>query len=251
MRDFFSWSGYCILTVMKILITGAMGGIGSELVKFLSRDNQVIAVGRRVESVKNKKVDYLSVDVASRLEVAKMFAKIDSLDVLINCAAILGPVSLFGESDLKLWEDTIRVNLMGTVYTSYYALPLLLKARRGKIINFSGGGSAAARIFHSAYGSSKTAVVRFSETVAAEYPDLDINAIAPGAYKTNIWAGETHDKEPDVWGDMDRLKMFIGFMCSEKSDGISGKFIHYKDNWESFSWKDLENGMFTLRRVEK
>lgn len=223
---------------MNILVTGATGGIGQEICQALST-HKIIALGTK------------DVDVSDPLKVKKIFSKIKKLDVLINCAGILGPVGKFENNDLSQWEKTIKVNFLGTVYTSYFALPLLKKSIRGKIINFAGGGSAYPRPFHTAYGSSKTAVVRFTETLAQEYPNLDINAIAPGAYKTKIWDGETYDKEPDRWGDVDRLKSFIKFLISKKSDGISGRFIHYKDEWKSFKKNKLSKDVFTLRRVEK
>lgn len=243
---------------MNILILGATGGIGSELTKYLSKNNRVTAVARNVERLEKLKtgigsdnLNIISLDISNRESVKCKLSEIDSIDVLINCAGILGPVCLFGDSELEKWEESIEINLMGVVYTTYFSLPKLLESRHGKIINFSGGGSAYPREYHSAYGTAKTAVVRFSETVATEYPMLDVNAIAPGAYKTNIWRNETHDKEPEKWGDMDRLKKFVEFLCSEKSDGITGKFIHYKDDWENFDKNTLDKNMFTLRRVEK
>lgn len=223
---------------MNILLTGATGGIGQEIYQALS-SHKIIALGTK------------DVDVSDKDKVKKLFSKIKKLDVLINCAGILGPVGKFEDNDLDKWERTLKVNFLGSVYTSYFALPLLKRSRRGKIINFAGGGSAYPRLFHSAYGSSKTAVVRFTETLAQEYPSLDINVIAPGAYKTKIWDGETYDKQPDRWGDINRLKSFIKFLVSRKSDGISGKFIHYKDDWENFNKKKLSKDVYTLRRVEK
>ena len=223
---------------MNILLTGATGGIGREIYKALST-HKIIALGTK------------DVDVSDKDKLRKLFSNIKKLDVLINCAGILGPVGKFEDNDLDQWERTLKVNFLGSVYTSYFALPLLKRSRRGKIINFAGGGSAYPRLFHSAYGSSKTAVVRFTETLAQEYPSLDINVIAPGAYKTKIWDGETYDKEPDRWGDIDRLKSFIKFLVSKKSDGISGKFIHYKDDWKNFNKKKLSKDVYTLRRVEK
>ncbi len=223
---------------MNILITGATGGIGQEICRALA-PHKIIALGTK------------DVDVSDPLQVKELFLKIKKLDVLINCAGILGPVGKFEENNLDKWVKTVEINFLGTVYTSYFAIPLLKKSRRGKIINFAGGGSAFPRLYHTAYGSSKTAVVRFTETLAQEYPEFDINVIAPGAYKTKIWNGETYDKEPKNWGDINRLKAFIKFLVSKKSDGITGKFIHYKDNWEDFKKNKLSKEILTLRRVEK
>lgn len=236
---------------MVILITGATGGIGEKLVESLTAKHKIIVVSRCQKLHKASNLTTYPVDVSNVGEVKNLFKNIESLDALVNCAAILKPVGKFLENDLDQWKVNVETNLLGTVYTCFYAMPRLLKSRRGKIINFAGGGSAYARPGHTAYGSAKTAVVRFTETVASEYPDLDINVIAPGAYKTNMWQDETFDKEPKEWGDIKRLQKFIDWLVSEKSDGITGKFIHYKDNWENFDPKKLSKDIYTLRRVEK
>lgn len=243
---------------MRILITGATGGIGETLVSHLVKKHTVTAFSRNKTALHNLKkknnstnLTTHSVDVSDKAQVQKTLSRFKSLDIVINCAGILDPVGIFLENDLAKWKKTIEVNLLGTVYTCYYGLPLLIKSRKGKIINFAGGGSAYPRPYHSAYSTSKTAVVRFTEDLAMEYPNLDINAIAPGAYKTNMWKSETYDAEPEQWGDMNRLKSFIDFLVSEKSDGITGKFIHYKDAWEEFTPQKLSKDVYTLRRVEK
>lgn len=243
---------------MHILITGATGGIGEKLTSHLVKNNTVTALSRNKIALQNLKEKInstnlftYSVDVSKSNQVQKTLSNFKRLDVIINCAGILDPVGIFLENDLAKWKKTIEVNLLGTVYTCYYGLPLLLKSRRGKIVNFSGGGGAYPRLHHSAYSTSKTAVVRFSEDLAMEYPGLDINAIAPGAHRTDMWKSETYDAEPEQWGDMNRLKEFIDFLVSGKSDGITGKFIHYKDAWEGFEPEKLSKDIYTLRRVEK
>ena len=219
---------------MKILITGATGGIGENLTKFLAQKHQIIAVGRNLQKLKKlqqqlpKNITIQSVDVSDKNSVKKLFAEIDSLDSLINCAGVMRPVGKLLDNNLDEWKKTLEINLLGTVYTCYFALPKLMQSKFKKIINFAGGGSAYPRSYHTAYGVSKTAVVRFTETLAMEYPLINANVIAPGAYKTNMWKDETHDEEPDKWGDMGHLEKFIEYLLSSKSNGITGKFIHYK-----------------------
>lgn len=244
---------------MKILITGATGGIGSQLAKNLIQKHRVVAVGRNKKNlndlktkIKSKNLIIKQIDVSNPNQVRRLFSSIKSLNVLINCAGILKPVGKLLDNNLDDWKKTIEINLLGTVYCCYYALPLLLKAKkRGKIINFSGGGGAYGRSYHSAYACSKTAVIRFTETLASEYPQIDINAIAPGPHKTGMWKDEAHDKEPKQWGDMKRLKGFINYLLSQKSDGITGRFIHYKDDWGNFDPNKLSKEIYTLRRIEK
>lgn len=224
---------------MIIFITGSTGGIGSKITKELAKKHSIIAPAK------------YEMDVSKPNEVKKFFSKISQLDAVINMAADLAPLGKFTENNLRLWGKNIDINLMGTVYVCFFAIPLLLESRRGKIINFAGGGSAYPRPFHSAYATSKAALVRFSETIAKEYPQLDINVIAPGAHNTKMWRDETYDPKPKQWADIKHLILFIEFLLSNKSDGISGKFIHYKDEWAKFNPEISKKDKFTLRRIEK
>lgn len=242
---------------MVILITGASGGIGQELTRKFATNYSVIAVARNLERLKKLKnsikqdIEIKKIDISKQKQVKTLFTSIPKLDVIINTAAILKPVGKFTENDLTEWKKNIEVTLLGTVNVCYYALPLLLKSKRGKIINFAGGGSAYPRPYHTAYATSKAAVVRFTETLAQEFPKLDINVISPGAYETKMWEDETFDQKPKSWGDINHLLLFIEFLLSKKSDEITGKFIHYKDSWKDFNKKISKENLYTLRRVEK
>ncbi|OGK56425.1 hypothetical protein A3J15_02125 [Candidatus Roizmanbacteria bacterium RIFCSPLOWO2_02_FULL_38_10] len=248
---------------MKILITGASGGIGSALAKHLIKKHAIIAVAydkKKLQASKknfdsyteSSNLDIFALDISDLSSMKRFSTKFkEPLDVLINCAGVLTPVGKLLDNDLKVWKHNIEINLFGTVQMCYYMISHLLKSRHGKIINFSGGGSAYPRSFHTAYASSKAAVVRFTETLAQEYPSLDINVIAPGAHKTGMWADETHDDEPQNWGDQEQLLKFIDYLISEKSDGITGRFIHYKDDWNKFNPEKMSKDIYTLRRIEK
>jgi len=241
----------------NILIMGGSGGIGSQLTKNLVIDNHITVADINQQklddlsdSISNNNLRTIQVDVSNRDGVKKMFESLGGLDVLINCAAILKPVGLFLDNDLDQWKKNIEVSLLGTVYCCYYGLLLLLKAEHGKIINFGGGGAAYGRLGHTAYASSKTAIVRLTEILAMEYPDIDINVIAPGAFKTGMWKDETFEEKPDKWGDIKTLIKFIRFLISEKSNGLTGRFLHYKDNLDKVSIEKLEDYVFTLRRID-
>ena len=192
----------------------------------------------------------MACDVSDCKGLADALSPYPRLDGLVNAAGVLGPVSLFADCDFAEWKKTIEVNLVGSAAACHFAIPRLLKSRRGKIVNFSGGGAAGVRQRHTAYAASKAAVVRLTETIAAEYPQIDANSIAPGAHKTGIWATEVYDKEPQKWADKGRFCDTVSFLLSEKSDHISGKLIHIYDKWEEFK-PDITNGeLYTLRRIE-
>lgn len=248
---------------MKILITGGTGGIGSNIVKSLIKEGHQVKIWdidpERFENLKKEistnqeNLSFEKVDVSDQTEVQKASGKIPKLDIMINAAAVLWPVEPFMESNLEKLEKSMKISLWGTIYACHSLIPILKKSQNGKIVNFGGGGAANARENHMAYGLSKTAVVRFTENLALENPEICVNAIAPGAQKTNMWNDEKHDEEPEKWGDMNALMEFVKFLISEKSNGITGRFINYKDDWNKPDFIEKiksDPNFLTLRRID-
>lgn len=243
-----------------LLITGAGGGLGSAVAMHRKDSfDEIILLGKTRPSLEALRLrlgsqpseaHVLVADVSKPKDVESALSSFTKFDGLVNAAGILGPVKKFGEESMADWLDTISVNLIGSAIVCHYALPKLRNSRRGKIVNFAGGGAAGFRACHSAYAASKAAVVRLTENIALEHPELDANAIAPGAHNTEIWKGETNDKPPAKWADMGRFCETVAFLLSEKSDGISGKFIHINDSWGSFDSSLTGSDMYALRRVE-
>src|SRR3990167_945540 len=132
---------------MVILVTGATGGICEKLIIKLAVNHSIIAVARnlgRIKILKNsvgKNLEIKSIDVSKQNQVMKLFASISKVDAIINAAAVLNPVGKFSKNNIDQWKENININLLGTVYTCYFGIPLLLKSKKGKIINFAGGGS--------------------------------------------------------------------------------------------------------------
>jgi NAD(P)-dependent dehydrogenase (short-subunit alcohol dehydrogenase family) len=115
--------------------------------------------------------------------VADATARLGGLDVLVNNAGIGGPTAPVHEVDPSEWDAVLRVNLTGAFDVTRTAIPLLIRAGRGVIINMA---SAAGRFGYpnrSPYAASKWALIGFTKTLAMELGQYNIrvNAIAPGA----------------------------------------------------------------------
>jgi NAD(P)-dependent dehydrogenase (short-subunit alcohol dehydrogenase family) len=191
------------------------------------------------------------------------------VDILINNAGIYGVKGLVDIKDFKAWKETIDINLMGTVNMCMSFLSEL-KESHGKIINISGGGATNPRTHFSAYATSKAAVVRFSECLAEELREfnVDVNCVAPGALNTRILDEAISDGIEKVGieyyikalaqkmtgGDsMETGAELCAFLASEKCNGITGKIISAKwDDWENLPNHKQElnkSDIYTLRRV--
>lgn len=267
-----------------VLITGASMGIGLAIARQCAEEGARLVLASRhmedleraLEGLKRNGSAHMcrSIDVGNADEVLsaaeavkKEFGRIDGL---VNCAGVYGPIGRLDEIDPNAFREAINVNLLGTFYMCRYFLPLLKKSSRGKIVNYSGGGAATPFPNYSAYAVGKTGVVRFTENIALEFRDenIDINAVAPGFVITRLHqdtlkagkaAGEgflKSTKEQIEKGGVSpglsaRLTVFL---LSGLSDGITGKFISAPwDPWEEKGFIErlkTDKDYATLRRID-
>jgi NAD(P)-dependent dehydrogenase (short-subunit alcohol dehydrogenase family) len=126
-------------------------------------------------------------NVGDRADVTAMVAdavqRLGGLDVLVNNAGIGGPTKSVQELDPADWDAVLQVNLTGTFDVTRNAIPHLIRAGSGTVINMS---SAAGRFGYpnrSPYAATKWALIGFTKTLAMELGEhgIRVNAIAPGA----------------------------------------------------------------------
>jgi len=263
---------------MKILIAGATSGIGRFLAEWLLQaGHEVWGFARSTEgALDHARFHAFACDVTDWEGVEQLAARIAaetrSLDAVIVCAALQGPIGPALSLDPKEWSATVRVNLDGT-FNVLRAFTALLRPEgdaRGKVLCFSGGGAGKARSNFSAYAASKTGVVRLVETLAEEWREdaIDINSIAPGALSTRM-TQEILQQGIDGAGaaevaaaratlnasrqNFERLGRLVDFLLSPASDGISGKLISAPwDPWEQFGTlreRLRKTDLLTLRRT--
>jgi NAD(P)-dependent dehydrogenase (short-subunit alcohol dehydrogenase family) len=265
------------------VVTGGSRGIGKAVVQALTAEGcRVVAVSRSSDELTALKdelektglrIDVQTTDVSDYQQVKKLMnetlKKFGAVDILINAAGIYGPIGLFGDNDIKKWTDTIQINLVGTANCVHAVLPAMMKNKAGKIINFSGGGAVNSFPRFSGYATSKAAIVRFTENLAEEYKqhNIQINSIAPGAVNTKLFdesldagkeaVGEKFYKkiieQKQTGGDSPQLAAdLILFIISSN---LTGKLVSAKwDNWKEWSEAEVEHinnsSEYTLRRID-
>ncbi len=231
---------------------------------------------KAIEKLKNGSQEhrYYALDVSDEKMVEDMSVSVgkdlESVDGLVNCAGIYGPIGKTDEINPAEFVSTIKINLFGTFYMCHYFLPLLKKSPRGKIVNFAGGGAASPFPNYSAYSLSKISVVRLTENMALEFAraNIDINAIAPGFVMTRLHQ-ETIKAGEKAGGDFlkktlsemekggvpaEEAASLAAFLLSRESDGITGKFISaHWDSWTNEEFLDklkTDKDFATIRRVD-
>jgi NAD(P)-dependent dehydrogenase (short-subunit alcohol dehydrogenase family) len=197
-------------------------------------------------------------------------ATFGGMEALVCNAGVYGPKGPIEDVDWNDWMQTIAVNLVGVVQCVRAFAPLMKASSHGKVVILSGGGATKPMPFLSAYAVSKTAVVRFGETLAEEWKPrgIDVNMVAPGPMNTGM-LDEILEAGPEKVGQayyaaalkqkqsggtpMERGAALCVFLGSRQSDGITGKLISAVwDPWERLTELrgDLESSdVYTLRRV--
>ena len=204
-----------------------------------------------------------------RETVNQAIEHLGTIDILVNCTGVLGPVGPTAKVDVKEWAQAVEINLIGGFYLTRAVLGVMQAKGGGKIIHFSGGGAAYGRPFFTAYGASKAALVRFTESLAEEVREynIQVNTIAPGPVNSRMWqelrqAGElagpraveelrTMDEKGGV--PPERAAALALFLASDRSNGLTGRLISaVHDPWETLDQRIPEimrTEAGTLRRV--
>jgi NAD(P)-dependent dehydrogenase (short-subunit alcohol dehydrogenase family) len=137
----------------------------------------------------------IKADVSKPEQVEKMVtetvAKFGTIDILVNNAGILGKQAKIYQTSIDSWDRVIAVNLKGEFLCMRAVLPVMLRQKRGSIINISSNcayGPGNPVLAPAAYGASKAGIINLTKQGAIEHvkDGIRVNAIAPGMFDTNI-----------------------------------------------------------------
>lgn len=266
----------------NVLITGGGRGIGKRLaLGFARRGARIALLGRSKAEIDLAHIEIeqaganalrIRADVTDPEQLALAVDRIrvvfgGTVDVLVCAAAITGPLYPFLQTSLKAWAETIHINLFGVVHSCRAVLPSMIDRRGGKIIVLTCEGDEPPKLNFSAYSTSKTAVVRFVESLAAEVIDhnVQVNCLDPGPAYTNLTDEViraenrlesrvvSSAKETRRTGGVspDLQLEYAAFLASELSNHITGKLIHVTDDWNKLKNAALRPDALTLRRAPK
>ncbi|MEN8904919.1 MAG: SDR family oxidoreductase [Clostridiales bacterium] len=232
-----------------ILITGASRGIGKETAILFAkkRYNVIINYNKsgdealKIKDELNNKgysVRAIKADVSNRNEVNEMINEIlnifGSIDVLVNNAGIAG-YSLFTEITENEWDNIINVNLKGLFNCTQEVLKIMIKNKKGKIINISSVWGIIGASCEVHYSASKAGVIGLTKALAKEVglSGIQVNCIAPGVIETDMLNEFTDEDKKQIlseipmnkFGGIEDISKLIYFLASEKSSYITGQVI--------------------------
>lgn len=232
------------------LVTGSGRGLGKAIAKKLAQmgANIVIndvessdSVDATAEEFKSEgySVAVTKGDVRNEEDVKRMIKvavdSFGSLDILVNNAGVTRdkPMAMMSEED---WDLVLDINLKGAFLCTKAATKIMMKQRRGKIINIASVAGIMGNPGQANYSASKAGLIGLTKSTAREFASRNItcNAVAPGFILSKM-TEVLPDKVKETYLNSIPLKRFgtpedvanaVGFLASEESDYITGQVIH-------------------------
>jgi clavulanate-9-aldehyde reducatase len=215
------------------VVTGASSGIGEATARALSEAGAAVALGaRRTERLEaladsiDGRTFVREVDVADEEQatgfVTAAAEELGGIHILVNNAGLmlLGPVADQSTDD---WRQMIGVNLLGLLYCTHAALPLIAGNGGGDIVNVSSVAGRRAEAGAAVYNMTKFGVHAFSEALRQEalHAGIRVTTVAPGFVETELQGHNTH---PLVRRSMERSREQIGEVL--KAEDIAREIVH-------------------------
>ena len=234
------------------IVTGGGRGLGAQIAQgFAEAGANVVVCSRKLEACEETaeglkglgvKALALKCDVTNEQDVENVIRKtveeFGTVDILVNnSGATWG--ALAEEMPLEAWQKVMNVNVNGTFLMSRAAGQVMIKQKRGKIINISSvaglGGIDPELMNTIGYNTSKGAVITFTKDLAAKWGEhnINVNAIAPGFFPTKMSevlierGKEQFLKQTPLnrFGSDEDLKGAALFLASKASDYITGDVV--------------------------
>ena len=206
----------------KAAVTGASSGIGEATAIALAAAGAEVAIGARrtdrLEGLARRIADdggtahAIEVDVAAE-ESARSFveesaSRMDGLDLLVNNAGVMLLGAVEG-ADTGEWRTMVDVNLLGLLYCTHAALPIMREGGGGHIVNVSSVAGRSANAGSAVYNLTKFGVTAFSEALRQEALEakVRVTCVEPGFVETEL---QGHNRDPGVLKAIEQAKETAG-----------------------------------------
>ncbi|MDH3709022.1 MAG: SDR family oxidoreductase [Cyclobacteriaceae bacterium] len=241
------------------VVTGAARGIGEAIAKRLAEEGASVAVtdinetglGNLVGEIQEKggtawpyPLD-ITDESAVKESLDHIYQRHDRLDLLVNCAGIVGPTGIkIQDYPLAEFQQVCAVNLTGAFIVTQSALPLMLKRNYGRILHLTSIGGKEGNPNMVGYAASKSGLMGLVKGVGKEYAQtgITINGLAPAVIATKM----NLDTDPQVLQYMtDKIPMKrLGTV--EEAAAISCWLVSEEASFNTAAIFDLSGGRATF-----
>ncbi len=220
------------------IITGAVGNLGTATARcFQQSGAKTVLVDRSPDRVReafkhiaNSKdhllaggVDLTSVESIGKL-VEQTLARFGRVDALVNTVGGYRGGKPVHEADLADWDFLFNVNVRTTLLCCRAVIPQMVKQQSGKIINVASRDGLSGSAGYAAYSASKSAVLRLTESLAAEQKvsNINVNCIMPGTIDTPQNRAAVPNGDFSKWVEPAAIAEVILFLASDASRAVNG-----------------------------
>jgi 3-oxoacyl-[acyl-carrier protein] reductase len=231
------------------LVTGASGGIGRAICLSLAEAGFDIAVhyhhGKDMaEAVKQEvtalgcRAETIQADLSDSAQCTQLVEqctlKLGGLYALVNNAGVTHDGLMMRMTDAQ-YENVMRANIGSCFYCTRAALPVLMKARQGCIVNITSVVGLTGNAGQANYAASKAAIIGLTKSVAKEAAarNICVNAVAPGFIETamtGVLGDDIKEKMKQAiplrrFGSPSDVAALVQFLCSERAAYITGQVM--------------------------
>ena len=233
------------------LITGANRGIGFSILERIAENGaNIIACARKQDDLFEKEISNISkkfnikikpiyFDLSNENEIEQGSKKIISLnwiiDIIVNNAGI-NHVALFQMTSIKKMREIFNINFFSQILLTQKLLNIMIKNKKGSIINISSNAAVECDAGRSGYSSSKAALIAWTKVLSKELGNFNIrvNAVSPGLTNTDMMKKDLSRKviEDAIKrvplkraADPDEIAKVVLFLASDLSSYVNGEVI--------------------------
>jgi NAD(P)-dependent dehydrogenase (short-subunit alcohol dehydrogenase family) len=238
------------------LVTGAIGGLGTAIVRrLLNEGYEIVACDRREELVnewllhipgeQRKHVNFYPLNVASEEQVLELARTLEGAGLhiayLINNAGINGAGEVWA-LESRIWERVLRVNLYGTFYMTRAFSHAMIERKFGRVVNLASLYAYHPGEGEAPYAAAKAGITGYTRSTALDLAQhgITVNVIAPGI----IWHEGLKGVVPEDTvakmtrripvgraGKPEEIAATVAFLCSNDAAYITGQTIHVNGGW--------------------
>jgi len=211
-----------------VMLTGAAGNLGRAVAAAFGDANLVLLDLKRGSLQDSDRQMFVETDLLNgqsvQVAVDKAVQRFKRVDVLCNIAGGFRMGSPVHETSDKDWDFMLNVNARTVLNMSRAVVPVMLKGGGGKIVNIGAFAAQKGAAQMGAYIASKSAVIRLTETMAAELRErnINVNCVLPTIIDTPENRKAMPDADPKRWVAPEDLAQVIVFLASDAARAIHG-----------------------------
>jgi NAD(P)-dependent dehydrogenase (short-subunit alcohol dehydrogenase family) len=219
-----------------VLITGGTGALGRAVVEAFTSSNAASIATYITDKAENAKtimgtLDLIKADITKEDQVRRLVSQVvqkhSRIDVLVNVVGGYIGGKNVSELEESEWDKMMNLNLKSAFLISKHVMPVMVRAKHGKMVHISSRTGLKSSGYDSAYAASKSGLIRLVESLSEEVKEdgINVNCILPSIIDTDANRKAMPNSNFNRWVKIGDLTNLVVFLCSEEANVITGAAI--------------------------